>query len=638
MLTIDDLTFRRAGRLILERASAAVPKGHKVGLVGRNGSGKTTLLALIAGEIAPDHGLIRRARDARIGTVAQDAPGSEASILATVLEGDRLRSSLIAELDGGPDSLRMAEIHTRLTDIDAHSAPARAATILAGLGFKSQALAMPCSSLSGGWRTRVALAAALFADPDILLLDEPTNYLDFEGTIWLRNFIRRFQGTALVVSHDRDFLNFAVDSILHLDRGKLQLYVGNFDSFDRQRREKQSLVRKLRKKQDTQRRHMQSFVDRFRYKESKARQAQSRLKAIARLEPISEMIEDRVVPFIFPNPATLLSPPLIQLEGVAAGYERDRPVLRNMNLRIDPDDRIALLGQNGNGKSTFAKLLCGRLPAMAGLIRHHARLVTGYFAQHQIGELDRNRSPYDYFHELMPVATEAQRRARLGSYGFGANLANACCATLSGGETARLLFALAASSGPNLLVMDEPTNHLDIDSREALVHAINSYSGAVVLISHDQHLIETTADRLWLVEDGTVRPFDGDVREYAEYVLERIRRDQRGDHESPRDSISPTIARNQRRIAAAYRAEATPLRRKIADIDAVINSLGDKIAVLDRALSDGALYRTEPERAQDFARLRARLTKELAESECRWLEAHEELQTLEHGLRRAPEN
>jgi ATP-binding cassette subfamily F protein 3 len=454
----------------------------------------------------------------------------------------------------------------------------------------------------------------------------------------LRNFIRRFQGTALVVSHDRDFLNFAVDSILHLDRGKLQLYVGNFDSFDRQRREKQSLVRKLRKKQDTQRRHMQSFVDRFRYKESKARQAQSRLKAIARLEPISEMIEDRVVPFIFPNPATLLSPPLIQLEGVAAGYERDRPVLRNMNLRIDPDDRIALLGQNGNGKSTFAKLLCGRLPAMAGLIRHHARLVTGYFAQHQIGELDRNRSPYDYFHELMPVATEAQRRARLGSYGFGANLANACCATLSGGETARLLFALAASSGPNLLVMDEPTNHLDIDSREALVHAINSYSGAVVLISHDQHLIETTADRLWLVEDGTVRPFDGDVREYAEYVLERIRRDQRGDHESPRDSISPTIARNQRRIAAAYRAEATPLRRKIADIDAVINSLGDKIAVLDRALSDGALYRTEPERAQDFARLRARLTKELAESECRWLEAHEELQTLEHGLRRAPEN
>ena len=374
MLHINDLSFRLAGRLILDGASAAVPEGHRVGLVGRNGSGKTTLLRLIAGELAPEQGLVRLPRNTRIGTVAQEAPGGESSLLETVLEGDQERTTLLAELETSKDVHRIAEIHTRLADIAAHSAPARAAIILAGLGFAQETHGRPCSTLSGGWRMRVALAAALFANADILLLDEPTNYLDLEGTIWLRNFIRNYRHTVLIVSHDRDFLNLAVKSILHLDRGKLQLYAGGFDSFDRQRREKQSLIGKLKKKQDAQRRHLQSFVDRFRYKESKARQAQSRLKAIARLQPIAEMVDDRVTPFVFPDPVKPLAPPLIRFEGVAVGYEPSRPVLKGIDLRIDPDDRIALLGQNGNGKSTFAKLLCGRLPAMAGQMRHHAKL------------------------------------------------------------------------------------------------------------------------------------------------------------------------------------------------------------------------------------------------------------------------
>jgi ATP-binding cassette subfamily F protein 3 len=523
MLHINALTYRVQGRLILDGATAAIPAGHKVGLVGRNGSGKTTLLKLVTGALSPETGTVSVARRARVGSVAQEAPGGPESLLEVVLAADEERSALMARAEKAEDPHDIAEIQTRLADISAHSAPARAAAILSGLGFVANQHGAPCSALSGGWRMRVALAAALFASPDVLLLDEPTNYLDLEGTIWLKSFIRDYPHMVLIVSHDRDLLNDAVHAILHLDRGKLGLYEGNYDSFERQRREKQALLMKFKKKQDAQRRHMQSFVDRFRYKASKARQAQSRLKAIARLEPVAEMIEDRVAPFIFPDPPKPLNPPLIRLEGAAAGYDGERPVLRNLDLRIDSDDRIALLGQNGNGKSTFAKVLCGKLALMQGTMHHHRQLARGYFAQHQMDELDFSLSPYDYFRQLMPHATEAQRRARLGAYGFVSDIAESKCAVLSGGEKARLLFALAAVHAPHLLVLDEPTNHLDVDSREALIHAINDYQGCVVLISHDKHLIETTVDRLWLVADGTVRPFDGDIDDYTRCVLEQAR-------------------------------------------------------------------------------------------------------------------
>jgi ATP-binding cassette subfamily F protein 3 len=621
MLQINALTYRIQGRLILDGATAVVPAGHKVGLVGRNGSGKTTLLKLITGELSPETGTVSMPRRARVGGVAQEAPGGSESLLEVVLAADRERSSLLEAAEAADDPHHIAEIQTRLADISAHSAPARAATILSGLGFGQDQHDAPCSGLSGGWRMRVALAAALFARPDILLLDEPTNYLDLEGTIWLKSFIRDYSYTVVIVSHDRDLLNDAVDSILHLDRCKLGFYQGNYDSFEKQRREKQALLMKFKKKQDEARRHMQSFVDRFRYKASKARQAQSRLKAIAKLEPVAEMIEDRVAPFIFPDPKKPLNPPLIRLEHAVAGYVEGKPVLRDLELRIDSDDRIALLGQNGNGKSTLAKVLCGKLALAQGRMHHHKQLTVGYFAQHQVDELDEGLSPYDYFRRLMPDNTEAQRRAKLGLYGFGSAIADSKCAVLSGGEKARLLFALASFNAPHLLVLDEPTNHLDVDSREALIHAINDYGGCVILISHDKHLIETTVDRLWLVAQGTVNPFDGDIDDYTRHVLEQARSGRR--MRAAQKANGPAVS-----DAAAGRQQAV-LQKKIREIDSRLAQIEQKIGILDRALADERLYAQDPHKAKNFSSLRAELQEELERLEHRWLEAHSALEAMQ---------
>jgi ATP-binding cassette subfamily F protein 3 len=612
MLHVNNLTYRIGTRLLLDDATVALPEGHKIGLVGRNGVGKSTLLRIILGELGTESGSIRVPRRAKIGTVAQEAPGGSETLIDTVLAGDRERAELLEAAETETDPHRIAEIQTRLADIDAHSAPARAAAILSGLGFSEEKQIGPCSALSGGWRMRVALAAALFASPDVLLLDEPTNYLDLEGTIWLKDFIRKYRHTILLVSHDRDLLNDAVDAILHLDRGKLALYQGNYDSFERQRSEQQALTVKLKKKQEAQRKHMEAFVERFRYKASKARQAQSRLKALAKLAPIADVVEDRVYPFHFPNPEKPLAPPAIRWDDASVGYAPDKPVLRKITLRLDPDDRIALLGSNGNGKSTFAKLLCGKLAPLGGEMHHHGKLTVGYFAQHQVDELSPERTAYNYFEELMPQATVSQRRARLGSYGFGATLADSPTRTLSGGEKARLLFALAAFHAPHILVLDEPTNHLDVDSREALIHAINDYEGAVILISHERHLIETCADRLWLVSEGTVKPFDGDMEDYTRLVLERSggRAPRRGNGNS-----------------AAKQAKVNPvaLTRQVQDLESNIATLQDKLAVLDRALADPKLYADEPRKAADFAKLRTRLAADLDRAESRWLAAQESL-------------
>jgi ATP-binding cassette subfamily F protein 3 len=621
MLQINALTYRIQGRLIFDGATAVVPRGHKAGLVGRNGSGKTTLLKLITGELSPEAGTVSVPRRARVGGVAQEAPGGSESLLDVVLAADKERSALLAAAETADDPHHIAEIQTRLADISAHSAPARGATILAGLGFGPDQHDAPCSGLSGGWRMRVALAAALFAAPDILLLDEPTNYLDLEGTIWLKSFIRDYPHTVVIVSHDRDLLNDAVDSILHLDRCKLSFYQGNYDNFEKQRREKQALLMKFKKKQDEARRHMQSFVDRFRYKASKARQAQSRLKAIAKLEPVAEMIEDRVAPFIFPDPKKPLNPPLIRLEHAAAGYVEGKPVLKELELRIDSDDRIALLGQNGNGKSTLAKVLCGKLGLAAGRMHHHKQLAVGYFAQHQIDELDEALSPYDYFRRLMPDNTEAQRRAKLGAYGFGSAIADSKCDVLSGGEKARLLFALASFNAPHLLVLDEPTNHLDVDSREALIHAINDYEGCVILISHDKHLIETTVDRLWLVAQGTVKAFDGDIEDYTRLVLEQAR--------SGRRARTAQKANGPASGDGASRQQAAVLQKTIRAIDSLLAEVHEKIGILDRALADEALYAQDPRKAKKFSHLRAELQGELEKLEQRWLDTHSALEAIQ---------
>ncbi|MFT3986133.1 ABC-F family ATP-binding cassette domain-containing protein [Aestuariivirga sp.] len=608
MLHISGLTYRIGGRLLLENATAALPEGHKIGLVGRNGAGKSTLLKLILGELSPEAGSVGMPRGARIGTVAQEAPGGPESLLDTVMAGDAERANLLHEAETATDPHRIAEIQTRLTDIGSHTAPSRAARILAGLGFSEAQQLGPCSALSGGWRMRVALAAALFGAPDLLLLDEPTNYLDLEGTIWLKTYIRDYPHTVLMVSHDRDLLNDAVEGILHLERGTLTVYAGNYDNFERQRREKQALNAKMKKKQDDQRAHMEAFVERFRYKASKARQAQSRLKALSKLQPIADMVEDRVAPFLFPNPEKPVAPPAMRFDKVAVGYTEGKPVLRGITLRMDPDDRIALLGSNGNGKSTFAKLICDKLKPMSGEKHAPPRLTVGYFAQHQLDEVDENRTPYEYFASLMPDATQAQRRARLGAYGFGAALADSRCGTLSGGEKARLLFALATFHAPHVLVMDEPTNHLDVDSREALIHAINDYEGAVILISHERHIIETCVDRLWLVHDGTVKPYDGDMDDYTDLVLGRTPKAR--DPQPPKDQPKRKVP-------------VSEIKKKIQDIDNSILKLKEKIEVLDRALGDATIYAQEPKKAADFARLRTKFTKELEELEDLWLEIYD---------------
>ncbi len=622
MLHINDLTYRIEGRVLLDHATAGIPTGHKVGLVGRNGTGKTTLLRLMMGEIAADDGSISMSRNSRIGTVAQEAPGDDHSLIDTVLAADKRRAGLLAEAETAQDPHRIAEIQIELSDIGAHSAPARAATILAGLGFDDAQQQRSCSEFSGGWRMRVALASVLFTEPDFLLLDEPTNYLDLEGTIWLENYLRTYPYTVIIVSHDRDLLNKAVDGILHLENCKLTFYTGGYDRFERTRREQQALQLKLKKKQDDARRHMQDYVDRFRYKASKARQAQSRLKALSKMEPVAAMVDDHVVPFRFTSPEKMMNPPLIRFEDAAVGYVPGQDVLRDISLRLDPDDRIGLLGANGNGKSTFAKLLAGRLETSSGHRFAHKKMTVGYFAQHQLDELNPADSPYDHIRSLMPTATEAQVRTKLGSLGFGVDKVATKAANLSGGEKARLLFALASFHSPHLLILDEPTNHLDVDSRQALIHAINDYDGAVILISHDRHLIETSADRLWLVDGGGVSPFEGDMDDYRRFLLDERRKSSAGLRalQSPGAMPSETKQEKRRRMAE-QRARLSPLKKKIGSVEKMMAKLEGEIALLDDKLGDKSLYENDPETAAQLAKQHGELKKSLAEQEAIWIES-----------------
>ncbi len=622
MLHINDLTYRIEGRPILDHATAAIADGHKVGLVGRNGAGKTTLLRLLIGEIAPDDGTITMPRAVRVGHVAQEAPGGDASVIDWVLAADAERANLLAEAEHAADPHRIAEIQLRLADMDAHAAPARAARVLAGLGFDDAAQRRPCREFSGGWRMRVALAAVLFLEPEILLLDEPTNYLDLEGTLWLENYLRTYPHTVLIVSHDRDLLNRAVSSILCLERGKLSLTSGNYDAFEEARRESQRLELKLKKKQDDERRRIQAFIDRFKAKATKAAQAQSRVKALARMQPIAARIDERVVPFLFPQPVKMAASPLLRLENASAGYEPGRPILRDLDLRIDQDDRIALLGQNGNGKSTFAKLIAGRLEPLSGKVFGAHRVSAGYFAQHQLEDLNPAATPYDYIVKLMPDATEAQKRAKLGAFGFGIDKADTKCANLSGGEKARLLLALTAFQGPNLLILDEPTNHLDVDSREALIHALAEYEGAVLLISHDRHLVEAAADRLWLVRDGTVKSYDGDMESYRAMLLAERRAS--GPARANGAAQEKTDERAAlRRLSAGRRAELAPLKKALQAAEKAVETLHADIARRDALLADPALYAKDPAKAKGLAMERGQFARKLGEAEEAWLAATE---------------
>ena len=618
MLRVNDLTYRIGERVILDSATFSIPDRARVGLVGRNGAGKTTLFRAILGDLPTDAGAVSLPKGMRIGAVAQEAPAGPETLHEVVLAADTERARLMREAEGA-DGLRRAEIETRLVDIGAHSAPARAAAILHGLGFDAAAQARPCSDFSGGWRMRVALAAVLFSEPDLLLLDEPTNYLDIEGTLWLYDYLEKYPRTAMIISHDRELLDTSVDHILHLDRGKLTIYRGGFTSFSRQLSEKRVLQAKAKAKQEVERAHLQSFIDRFKAKATKARQAQSRMKRLAKMEPIAALLEDEAPVIHLPSPEKPLSPPIVAMERVQAGYG-ERIVLSGLNLSLAPDDRVALLGANGNGKSTFCKLIGGRLPPLAGEMRRSSKMEVAYFAQHQLDELRPAESAVAHVRDRMPDAPEAKVRSAAARLGFPASKADTPVSQLSGGEKARLLMGLAAFDGPHLLILDEPTNHLDIESRQALVEAINDYEGAVILVSHDRFLIEACADRLWIVGNGSVKTFDGDMDDYRRLVLagpERV--------ESQGDSTGGQKA-EARRSAVERRAALAPLKKRLDGIEARMAKLSQAIEKIDAALADGTAFLKDAAKAGELARMRAEAAEALAKAEEEWLELSGEIE------------
>ncbi len=569
MLTIQNLTYRIGGRTLLENASLAIGTGHRVGLVGPNGIGKSTLFKLIAGELASDGGEINITKNATIGWVRQDLPEDDTPLIDVVLAADTERAKLLHEAETIEDMERMADIYTRLEEIDAYDAPARAASILAGLGFDTAAQARPISDFSGGWRMRVALAATLFREPNLLMLDEPTNHLDFEAMVWLENYLMRYRNTLLIISHDRDILNKTVTHILHMEDKKLNAYTGTYDEFERRRAERLLNQAALREKQLKQKAHMQKFVDRFGASASKARQAQSRLKAIQKMDIVDAVMADRVTAFIFPEPQELRSP-LITLDNVDAGYETGKPILKKLNLRIDMDDRIALLGANGNGKSTLVKLLSGRLPQLAGDVNKSGKLKIGYFAQFQTDELDVTKTPYQIMQEVMLGIPEPKVRASLGKFGFDKDKADTRVGECSGGEKARLLFCLMSYDAPHIMLLDEPTNHLDIDAREALMQALNNYTGAVILVSHDPHLVENVADRLWLVADSTCVPYEGDLEDYKKLVVQQRKRERENTKKEARQS------KNKSKNPAS---EAEKLEQKIQELSTKKDAMETELIV-----------------------------------------------------------
>ncbi|WP_417309332.1 ATP-binding cassette domain-containing protein [Devosia sp.] len=627
MLTISDLTYRIQGRPLFENASIVLPDGSKTGFVGKNGTGKTTLFQMIQGQLAYEGGTIEVNRKARIGGVAQEAVASETSVLDVVLAADKERADLLAEAETVTDPLRIGEVHTRLAEIDAHTAEARASAILKGLGFEKDRQLSPTSELSGGWRMRVSLAGVLFSQPDLLLLDEPTNYLDLEGTLWLEKYLASYPYTVLMISHDRDLLNKAVSSIIHLEHRKLTFYKGNYDTFEATRRMQMELNNKSREKTLDQVAHLQKFVDRFKAKASKAKQAQARVKMIEKLKPPAAMFDETALPFSFPNPKKTPASPMITFENVSVGYD-EKVILRNITHRIDPDDRIALVGVNGNGKSTFAKLLAGDLKVMGGQMQKGKGLEIAYFAQHQLDKLKPEQSPFEHVVDLMPYDSEAKRRSRVAQMGLTTTRMDTKVKNLSGGERARLMLGLITFSGPGMLILDEPTNHLDIDSRDALVAALNEYGGAVLIISHDRHLIDATVDKLWIAQNGTIEEFDEDLDTYQRMLTGKDAA------KGSKKSAAPVVEDRKaaRQDAAAKRAEVAPLRKSIKAAETKLGRLKTELERVEGVLADPKTYDGAPERVIKLGKDKARFESEIAEVEESWLALSEELETAEKAL------
>ena len=624
MLGLSDITVRLGGRTIIDGATAKLPPRGRIGLIGRNGAGKTTLIKVITGALEADGGSIDMPRGSRLGYIAQEAPGGDASPFETVLAADTERAALMAEAESNHDPHRLGEVHERLIAIDAHSAPARAARILVGLGFDEEAQHRPLESFSGGWRMRVALASLLFSQPDLLLLDEPSNHLDLEAVLWLEDFLKSYPATILLVSHERDFLNNVVDHILHLSGGKLTIYPGGYDAFERQRAERQAQIASARMKQQAERERLQDYVARNSARASTAKQAQSRAKALARMQPIAELIDDPSLSFDFPGPDEL-RPPLITLDQAAVGYG-DVAVLSRLNLRIDPEDRIALLGRNGNGKTTLARLLAGQLPPMDGKITATAKMRVGYFTQYQVEELDRSETPLQHMTQLMKGASPGAVRGQLGRFGFSGAKATTEVGKLSGGEKARLALALITRDAPHLLILDEPTNHLDVDAREALIQALNDYSGAVVIVSHDRHMLEMTADRLVLVDQGQAKDFDGSTEDYIAFVLAKDPVSSSGG-----GGGKPAVnKKEQRRAAAEARERDKGLRNRAKQAEAELERLTNSLSTVDAAMFDPASAPADLAKLTmtDLMKRRAEVQQAVAAAELAWLEASEALEGM----------
>lgn len=614
MLTINGITVRLGGRAILDGASASLPPGSRVGLIGRNGAGKSTMVKVIAGQLEPDGGSIDMPRGARIGYIAQEAPAGDATPFETVLAADLERARLMEQSETEADPEKLGDIYERLIAIDAYTAPARASQILLGLGFDEDAQNQPLDSFSGGWKMRVALAALLFSQPDLLLLDEPSNHLDLEAVMWLEDFLRSYKATIVVVSHERDFLNNVVDHILHLQGGKTTLYVGGYDAFERQRAERMAQIAAAKANQEAQRAKLQDYVARNSARASTAKQAQSRAKMLAKMQPIAELVNDPTLSFGFPDPEPL-RPPLITLDHASVGYG-ETPILRRLNLRMDPDDRIALLGRNGNGKTTLARLVAAQLTPMDGDMSVSNRMRVGYFTQYQVEELDSDDTPLAHMTRVMPTASPAAVRAQLGRFGFSGDRATGKVGKMSGGERARLALALITREAPHLLILDEPTNHLDVDAREALVQALNDYKGAVLIVSHDRHMVELTADRLVLVDGGTAREFDGSLDDYVAFVLAK-------------ESKSEAKARKGDRKAAAEKRESDKARQKDAkEAEAEIARLQAEQSAVDQAMFDPSQAK-KPLAGLTMSELmirRADLAERIEAAEARWLQATEALE------------
>lgn len=628
MLKIENLTYRIAGRLLFDDVNAVVNTGHKVGIVGSNGAGKTTLFGLITDVVEGDGGLISVPAHWRVGITTQDAPSNSDSLIDTVIGADVELASLWQEAETATEPDRIAEIHELLGQREAYTANARAARILAGLGFDEAAQKRSCASFSGGWRMRVALASLLFTAPDLLLLDEPTNHLDLEATLWLEDYIARYEGTVVIISHDRDLLNRAVEEILHLENMKLVHYQGNYDQFEATRRMRLELDDKMRVKQEAKRAHMKKFVDRFRAQATKAKQAQSRIKMLARLAPPVPIPNERMLNFHFPKVA-MLAPPLYSLNRVDVGYD-NTPVLSNMSLRLDNHDRIALIGANGNGKTTFIKLLAGMLKPMAGEVVKSSKLRVGYFSQQLTEQLDSSASPLESLGRVRTGNTPEKMRTYLGRFGFSNDMVLGRIGSLSGGERARLVFAQIAASEPHVLLLDEPTNHLDMASRDALVEAINEFDGAVVIVSHDPHLISLTADRFWLVSAGCVAPYEGDMADYRTLTLDRKARSV---VDGSKGEASPILAgkslnkKEKRRVSAQRRRNSSALTKKVKRAESLVERLIlEKQAILEK-LADPALYLEQPEDAKQLQQRIRCLQRDLDTAEAAWIAGQEELES-----------